>query len=104
MKKRAAMVIAAGLVAALLAGTVAFTMGFAGPQSTSATTAAVAPIVRTTHHTVTVHRHARATAAPVISTVAAPASASAPHSISRGDDDGYEGEGEDGSQGGYHDD
>ena len=68
MKKRAAMVIAAGLVAALLAGTVAFTMGFAGPQSTAGTTAAVAPIVRTTHHTVTVHRHARATAAPVIRT------------------------------------
>ena len=101
MKKRAAMVIAAGLVAALLAGTVAFTMGFAGPQSTSGTTAALAPIVRTTHHTVTVHRHARATA-PVIRTVAAPASVAAPRSSSHEDDDGYEGEG--GSQGGYHDD
>ena len=91
MKKRAAMVIAAGLVAAMLAGTVAFSTGVIGTQAGS--TAAVAPHVRTTHRTVTVHRTARAHGAPVTRTIAAPAQVSAPRSGSFGDDDGYEHEG-----------
>ncbi len=104
MKKRAAMIIAAALVSALLAGTVAFTSGIIGPQAQAGSVAAVAPHVRTIHHTVTVHRQARRDPAPVIRTIAAPAQVSAPRSASFGEDDGYEGEGEGESSGGFHDD
>jgi hypothetical protein len=110
MKKRAAMVIAAGLVGALLVGSVAFTMGVAGPQTRASSSALSTPHVRTIHRTVTVHRHAKGPTAPVIRTISAPSSPTVARSAWRESDDRYEGEsnggfgGEGESHGGYEDD
>src|SRR3990172_6780038 len=54
MKKRSAMAIAAGLVAALLTGAVALSLGLSGTPTADATADRLKPPVRTIHHTVTV--------------------------------------------------
>jgi hypothetical protein len=74
MKKRSAMTVAAGLVAALLAGSVALSLGFTGGQTASAGSGHTTPRVRTVERTIKVHKKAKARK-PVVMTIAAPASA-----------------------------
>jgi hypothetical protein len=91
MNKRSAIVVALGLVAALVIGGVGFTMGITGPAPSLASVGQPAPKVRTVHRTVTVHRPAGSP-----TTVAGAASAStAGMSGSSGDwdDDGWDDEG-----------
>jgi hypothetical protein len=79
MKKRAAMTFAGGLVAALLAGAVALSLGLAGADTAgtgSSGTERVQPRVRTVERTITVHKKAKAGSAPVVRTIAASAPAS----------------------------
>ncbi|MBI3647215.1 MAG: hypothetical protein HY240_00395 [Actinobacteria bacterium] len=65
MNKRSAMVMAAGLVVALLAGGFALTNGLVGPQPSAAVAsgkaAAKKPLVRTVRRTVKVHKQSRST-------------------------------------------
>lgn len=88
MNRRSAMAVAGGLVAAMLAGAVAFSATLDGGGSTiAASTAAPTPIVRTIHHTVTIHKKAKAHAgggrrvvvvpAPSSGTVQTPSASSA---------------------------
>ena len=65
MNKRSAMALAAGLVAALLAGAVALSLGVAGPQPASAG-GKHDPRVRTIERTVTVHRQAKQSAPRIV--------------------------------------
>lgn len=57
MKRRFALIIAGGLVAVLLAGSAALSLGLLGAAPAAGDRAA--PRVRTIHHTVTVHRKAK---------------------------------------------
>ena len=93
MKKRSAMTIAAGLVAALLTGAIALSLGFTGSPTAAAQSDRVAPKVRTVHRTVTVHREAKAEAPKTVTIV--PVSASSP-SEGASNDEGVEDEGFDG--------
>ena len=74
MKKRSAMAIAAGLVAALLTGAVALSFGLSGAQTADATGERATPRVRTVHRTVTVHREAKATEPETVTVVTASSS------------------------------
>jgi hypothetical protein len=56
MNKRSAMIVAAGLIVALVAGAYALALGVTGPAT--AASAKTGPHVRTQTHTVTVHRAA----------------------------------------------
>jgi hypothetical protein len=98
MNKRSAIIVALGLVAALVVGAAGVTMGMTGPAASLASTPDPAPKVRTIHRTVTVHRQATAPAATVLGTVPA-ASVSAG---TQGEDDGYEDDGYEDD--GYEDD
>jgi hypothetical protein len=94
MKKRSAMMIAAALVTALLAGTAALSLGMAGPSTTSASSRPLEPRVRTIERTVTIHREAAVNRPPVPGTVVASGPASS--SVRGGDEsEGAEFEGED---------
>jgi hypothetical protein len=62
MKKRSAILMAAGLVVALVAGAVAMTIGFSGNGTAEAGSRAKRdPVVRTIRRTITVHKDAKAT-------------------------------------------
>ncbi len=92
MKKRSAMTVAAGLVAALLAGAVAMSLGFSGGQTASAGSGDPKPRVRTIERTVTIHRKAKPKA-PEVVTITAPAVQNAEASLaatSSSDDDSQE--------------
>jgi hypothetical protein len=108
MKKRSAMTIAGGLVAAMLAGAVALSLGFASGQTSGTSAVRPEPRVRTIERTITIHKKAKPKPA-VVQTIAAPAQAApaAPARVSgtstsddvggMSDDDGSDGrfEGED---------
>jgi hypothetical protein len=71
MKKRSAMLIAAGLVAALLAGGTALSFSLAdGPAAARERT--IRPIVKTRHRTITVHKRAEADPERVVTIVSQP--------------------------------
>jgi hypothetical protein len=96
MKKRSAMLIAAGLVAALLSGAIALSMGFLDPAATTGERAT--PRVRTIERTVTVHKKAKTEAEPVVRTIAPAAPAAATSAVSDDgewddEDEGFEDEG-----------
>ncbi|MGZ5352166.1 MAG: hypothetical protein ACXWYN_03580 [Actinomycetota bacterium] len=94
MKKRSAMSIAGGLVAALVAGFAAMSLGFArGDTTPTASAERVEPRVRTIERTVTIHKKAKSEEAPVVRTIPAPAPASASAPASADDEDGYEDDG-----------
>jgi hypothetical protein len=95
MKKRSAMAIAAGLVAALLTGAVALSLGLSGTPTADATDDRVKPRVRTIHETVTVHREAKTQEPETVTIVTAGASSPASAEISDdgGVQDELEGEG-----------
>jgi hypothetical protein len=65
MKKRSAMLVAAGLVAALLAGGTALSFSLAG-ETASAQSSRVRPVVKTERRTVTVHKKAKSGPARVV--------------------------------------
>jgi hypothetical protein len=90
MNKRSAIVVALGLVAALVIGGVGFTMGMTGPAASLASVRDPAPKVRTIHRSVTVHRPAQASGATVVGANQAPTVAAG---ASGDDDEGYEDEG-----------
>jgi hypothetical protein len=99
MNKRSAMVVAAGVVAAMAAGAISLS-ATGGSDLAQAETRARAPHVRTVHRTITVHRTA-APAPSVVRTIAAPGSSM----TTAGGDDAFEqeneqeSESEDGHQG-----
>ena len=99
MSKRSAMAMAAGLVAALLAGAAALSIGLSSPETAQARPDRSEPVVRTITETVTVHKKAKADRTGAVQVVSGPAvqqvSSSAPASYA--DDDAYEGEDDDGS-------
>lgn len=100
MTKRSAMLMAAGLVAALLVGATALSFGLSGGGSAQAETTTPEPIVRTIHRTVTVEKDAKGTTAPVeVVRVASDPTQSTTLSSDDGSDDGFEDEDE-----GYEDD
>jgi hypothetical protein len=120
MKKRAAMTLAGALVTALLAGSVAMSMGLTGAEPVSAANGRVQPRIRTVERTITVHKKAKADASPVVrtiapaapttSTVSAPAAQTTAYDDDWDDDDRFEDEdegdddhGEDHSDDGDHD-
>ena len=92
MTKRAAMLMAAGLVAALAAGATALSFGLGGNGPVQAETRDPKPIVRTVHRTVTVEKPAKGADQPVqvIQVASAPASGSS------SSDDAFEEGSEDG--------
>jgi hypothetical protein len=77
MKKRSAMTIAGGLVAAMLAGAVALSLGFASGQTPGTSAVRPEPRVRTIERTITIHKKAKPKPA-VVHTIAAPAAPAAP--------------------------
>jgi len=99
--KRAAMLMAAGLVAALAVGAMALSFGLTGNGPVQAEMKDQKPIVRTVHRTVTVEKPAKKAQEPV--QVIQLASSPAPSTTSGGDleggggfeDDGFESESED---------
>jgi len=108
MNKRSAMTIAAGLVAALLAGAAAFSLSFGNPATPASARGKQAPIVRTIKRTVTIHRKAKgASGGPRVVTLPAPSGSSSGFSGDdegefeddhfEGDDDHFEGDGRSGA-------
>jgi hypothetical protein len=73
MTKRAAMLMAAGVVLALFGGSVALSFGLAGDRTAQAGSNASEPIVRTIHRTIRVEKQAQASPMTVV-TLQAPAS------------------------------
>ncbi len=107
MNKKSAMVIAVGLVAALLAGVAAVSLTLGGGGVTaSASNEKSKPIVKTIEHTVTVHKQAKQSSQkPRIVVLPASSSSSVGSSTASYSDDGYEGsDGEGGGGGGGFDD
>jgi hypothetical protein len=111
MKKRSAMTIAGGLVAAMLAGAVALSLGFASGQTSGTSAVRPEPRVRTIERTITIHKKAKPKPA-IVQTIAVPAQVApaAPARVSGtstsddaggvsdddGSDDRFEGEDHDG--------
>jgi hypothetical protein len=93
MNKKSAMVIASGLVLALLAGVAAVSLTLSGGSvgAASAVTHQVKPIVRTEKRTVTIHKKAKATAGSQ-TIVRVPSSQSAIMSAGSFEDDRFEAE------------
>jgi hypothetical protein len=96
MNKRSAVFMSAGLVAVLMLGGLAFSLGLTGPAvsaaSTRSTSAQVQPVVRTHTKKIVVHRQAPT---PPARTVIMPAPSTYTGSATTGgyeDDDGYEGD------------
>lgn len=101
MNKKSAMLIAAGLVAALLAGVaaVSLTLGGGGVPASAANEKSK-PIVKTIEHTVTVHKQAKQSSQkPRIVVLPASSSSSVSSSTASYGDDSYEGS-DDGYEGG----
>ena len=96
MKKRSAMTIAGALVAAVLAGSVAFSLGSLGAGTAAAGDRGAAPRVRTIERTVTIHKK-RPSAAGTITYALAPSTSEG--SEPEADDDGFEHEGDEDSSG-----
>jgi hypothetical protein len=90
MNKRSAIVVALGLIAALVIGGAGFTMGMTGPAPSLASVRQPAPKVRTLHRTVTVHRPG---SAAQVTNVAAPASATMSGGPEDGDGEGWDDDG-----------
>lgn len=102
MKKRFAMVVAGGLVAALLAGSAALSLGLLGASTASAGGDRTAPRVRTVERTVTIHKKQKAQAGVRYVIAAAPGASSAAGSGSESESESefeHEFESEDGSSG-----
>lgn len=98
MKKRSAILMAAGLVVALLSGAVAMTIGLSGNGAAEAGGRAKQdPIVRTIRRTVTVHKDANPSDQASVEVVRLSSSSSTMSgpSVSESDDDASESEGED---------
>jgi hypothetical protein len=91
MKKRSAMAIAAGLVAALLTGAVALSLGLSATDQADAASERVEPRVRTVHRTVTVHREAKAEEPETVTIVTAGSSSPASGDDEAASDDRSEG-------------
>ena len=111
MKKRFAMVVAGGLVAALLAGSAALSLGLLGASTASAGGDRTAPRVRTVERTVTIHKKKKAPAGAVRYVIAAAPSSSSTGSAHESESESefeHESEGGEGSSGsgsgGYEDD
>ncbi|MGA9162712.1 MAG: hypothetical protein WB297_17850 [Actinomycetota bacterium] len=109
MKKRFAMVVAGGLVAALLAGSAALSLGLLGASTASAGGDRTAPRIRTVERTVTVHKKKKAPAGAVRYVIAAAPSSSSTGSSNESESEfEHEFEGDEGSSGsgsgGYEDD
>ncbi len=102
MTKRSAMLIAAGLVAALGVGTMALSIGLSGNGTAAASDAKKQdPIVRTIHRTVTVEKKAKGDGAVQVITLDAISGSSSSSSSSSSEpvesessDDGFESESE----------
>lgn len=104
MNKRSAALMAAGLVAVLTLGGLAFSLGLTGPTASvaapQAATAQRKPIVHTHTKRIVVHKQAP-TPAPVIVPQSVPAFSTAPATFTtNGYDDGREGFDDDGGSGG----
>jgi hypothetical protein len=91
MNKRSAMLVAAGLVAALLAGGTALSFSLAGGTAV-AQDGRVEPIVRTERRTVTIHKKADPKPAQVVTIAASTPPTDASSSVSSAGDDGFGGE------------
>jgi hypothetical protein len=99
MKKRSAILMAAGLVVALVAGAVAMTIGFSGTGTAEAGSRAKRdPVVRTIRRTITVHKDAKATDQASVQVVrlssSDPSSMSDPSGTGSESDDSFESESE----------
>ena len=94
MTKRSAMLVAAGLVAALMVGAAALSFGLTGNGSAQAETTAPDPIVRTVHRTVRVEKDAKPAQQPVQVVQVASVPSTTSNDVSEGtfDDDAYEGD------------
>jgi hypothetical protein len=79
MKKRSAMLFAASLVAALLAGGTALSFSLVD-KTAAAQDPTIKPLVETRHRTITIHKKAKVEPAPVV-TIMSPPSADAQSSI-----------------------
>lgn len=106
MTKRSAILMAAGLVAALTVGAAALSFGLSGSGTAQAETKAPDPVVRTIHRTITVEKDAKPAEQQVqvvrLASAPAPAAVSGSDAMSEGEnDDAYEHEGED-SDGAEH--
>lgn len=105
MKKRFAMVIAGALVAVMLAGSAALSLGLLGARTAEASNDRTAPRVRTIERTVTVHRKSKAPAGAVTYLTAAPSSSSVSGSESEHESEEIEGSSDShGEFGEYEDD
>jgi hypothetical protein len=94
MNKRSALVLAAGLFAALMAGAVAMSVGLSGNDTAQASLKEPKPIVKTVHRTITVHKAAKAAEPQVVRVVSAPTSTSTGNLSSSDDATGFESESE----------
>ncbi|HEX9122337.1 MAG TPA: hypothetical protein VF984_03110 [Actinomycetota bacterium] len=92
MNKKSAMAIAAGLVAAMLSGVAALSIGLGAGSAAVAQSQSPKPIVRTVKHTVTVHKKAKAQGGGVVTIVRTPSSPAPTVSSDSYGDDQYEGE------------
>jgi hypothetical protein len=112
VKKRSALLVAAGLTLTLIAGGLAVAMGLTGPAASTAVPgierrSAPEPIVRTVRRTVTVHKQADAKAGEVVRVAAsgAPAVSDAPDPSHESEiDDHDDGEDHDEDRGDHEDD
>lgn len=110
MNKRSAVFMAAGLVAVLTLGGIAFSLGLTGPTVSAAsartTSAHIQPIVRTQTKKIVVHKQAPTPPARIVS-VPAPSSSTSPVTAAAGGFESYDDASElegDGSVGGGDDD
>ncbi|HEX6231004.1 MAG TPA: hypothetical protein VF029_04780 [Actinomycetota bacterium] len=95
MNRRSAIAMAAGVVAALLAGVAAVSLGLSSPDTAQAGSGRTEPIVRTVRDTVTVHERAEADGSGTVRVIAAAPQPASPAGTSDDDaheehDDGYE--------------
>ena len=107
MNKRSAVFMAAGLVAVLTLGGIAFSLGLTGPTVSAAsartTSAHVQPVVRTHTKKIVVHRQAPTPPARTVF-MPAPSSFTAPVTTAAGTYESYDDEGEGEGDGGGGDD
>ena len=99
MKKRFAMIVAGGLIAVLIAASAALSLGLLG-AAPAASGDRAAPRVRTIHHTVTVHRKAKATTPRTIVLAGSGGSSSVSGAGTESESE-FEFEGDEGSGGGH---
>lgn len=90
MNKRSAMAMAAGLVAALLAGTAALSIGLSAPETAQARSDRSEPVVWTITETVKVHKKAKGDRTGTVQVVSAPAAQPVSSASDDVDEDAYE--------------